>query len=90
VFTSVSNYLIVPYGGWLGEGPPELTLNAAEVAEVIEAPLAALANSAIYHTELWRRGGAEHLVHFYDFGAYRIWGATGRILHSLLSLLPEA
>ncbi|MGH2515866.1 MAG: NUDIX hydrolase, partial [Ktedonobacterales bacterium] len=47
VFTSVSNYLIVPYAGWLGEGMPELRVNAAEVAEVIEAPLAALADSAI-------------------------------------------
>lgn len=90
VFTSVSNYLIVPYVGWLGEGLPALTPSASEVAEVIQAPLAALADPAIYHTELWRRGGTEHLVHFYDFGEYRIWGATGRMLHSLLSLLPEA
>lgn len=89
VFTGVSNYLIVPYVGWLGEGLPTLTPNPAEVAEVIRAPIAALADPAIYHTELWRRGGMEHLIHFYDFGAYRIWGATGRILHSLLSLLPE-
>ena len=89
VFTSVSNYLIVPYVGWLGEGFPALAPNVAEVAEVIQAPLAALADPAIYHTELWRRGGSEHLIHFYDYGRYRIWGATGRILHSLLSLLPE-
>lgn len=89
VFTSVSNYLIVPYVGWLGEGYPTLLANPSEVAEVIGAPLAGLANPAIYHTELWRAGGAEHLIHFYDYGAYRIWGATGRMLHSLLSLLPE-
>lgn len=89
VFTSVSNYLIVPYVGWLGAGPPAVVPNIAEVAEVIQASLAALADPAIYHAELWRRGSTEHLVHFYDYGPYRIWGATGRMLHSLLSLLPE-
>lgn len=89
VFAAVSNFLIQPYVGWLGEGLPLLTLNAHEVAEVIEAPLAALAEPAIYHTEVWRRAGAEHLVHFYDFGSYRIWGATARMLHSLLAMLPE-
>lgn len=90
VFTAVSNYLVVPYVGWLGDDLPALAPNPTEVAEVIEAPLAALADPAIYHTELWQRGGMEHLVHFYDLGPYRIWGATGRMLHSLLSLLPEA
>lgn len=88
VFSAVSNFLIQPYVGWLGEGAPSLTPNPAEVSEVIHAPLAALADPAIYHTEVWSRGGIEHLVHFYDFGAYRIWGATGRMLNTLLALLP--
>src|SRR5262249_45831303 len=43
VWAAVSDFLIQPYVGWLGEGLPLLTPNAAEVAEVIEAPLAALA-----------------------------------------------
>ena len=88
VFSAVSNFLIQPYVGWLGEGAPALTPNPAEVSEVIHAPLAALADPAIYHTEVWSRGGFEHLVHFYDFGAYRIWGATGRMLNTLLAALP--
>ena len=89
VFTAVSNFLVVPYAGWMGEGLPALRPNPSEVAEIIQAPLAGLDDAAIYHREIWRRGGAEHLIHFYDYGAYRIWGATGRMLHSLLSLLPE-
>jgi 8-oxo-dGTP pyrophosphatase MutT (NUDIX family) len=88
VYAAVSNFVIQPYVGWLGEGLPSLAPNPAEVAEVIEAPLAALAEPEIYHSELWRRAGIEHLIHFYDFGAYRIWGATGRMLYSLLELLP--
>ncbi len=84
-----SNFLILPYVGWLGEGRPQITPSAAEVAEVFDAPLAALDDPAIMHTEIWRRGAQEHLVHFFDYGAYTIWGATGRILRSLLDLLPN-
>jgi 8-oxo-dGTP pyrophosphatase MutT (NUDIX family) len=89
VFAGVSNFLILPYVGWLGEGRPQLTPNPREVAEVFDAPLATLADPAIYHSELWHRGNEAHTIHFFDFGAYRIWGATGRILQSLLDLLPD-
>jgi 8-oxo-dGTP pyrophosphatase MutT (NUDIX family) len=89
VFTVVSNFLITPIVGWLGEGPVTLAPNPTEVAEVIEAPLAALADPAIFHAEEWVRDGRPHPVYFYDFGPYRIWGATARILHELLGLLPR-
>lgn len=84
----VSNFLVSPYVGWLGEGLPALRPQASEVAEVIEAPISALDDHLIYHEEIWTRGGATHAVHFYDFGPYRIWGFTGRLLHLLLALLP--
>ena len=87
-YVSVSDFVVTTYVGWLGEGLPALTPSRSEVAEVIEAPLSALDDPAIYHEELWTRGGAAHTVMFYDFGAYRIWGLTGRLLHHLLSLLP--
>jgi 8-oxo-dGTP pyrophosphatase MutT (NUDIX family) len=84
-----SDYLILPYVGWLGEGRPQLTPNLAEVAEVFDAPLAALDDPAIMHAELWRRGDQEHEVLFFHYGPYTIWGATGRILRTLLDLLPD-
>jgi 8-oxo-dGTP pyrophosphatase MutT (NUDIX family) len=87
-YTVVSNFLVTPYVGWLGEGLPALRPQTAEVAEIIEAPLSALDDHLIYHTEQWTRGGVTHAVHFYDFGPYRIWGFTGRLLNDLLALLP--
>lgn len=87
-FTVVSNFFVTPYVGWLGEGLPALHPQESEVAEIIEAPLSALDDPGIYHSELWSRGGESHAVHFYDFGAYRIWGLTGRMLNQLLALLP--
>jgi 8-oxo-dGTP pyrophosphatase MutT (NUDIX family) len=88
VTATVSNFAVAPYLGWLPEGLPPLLPNPAEVAEVIEAPLAALAEPAIFHEERWSRGSLAHTVYFYDFGPYRVWGLTGRILHTLLALLP--
>lgn len=87
-YTVVSNFLVTPYVGWLGEGLPTLNPQASEVAEIIEAPVSALDDELIYHTEMWSRGGEAHTVHFYDLGPYRIWGLTGRLLHELLALLP--
>ena len=88
VLAAVSNFFVTPFVGWLGEGVLPLQPNPSEVAEVIEAPLYALADPAIYHTEQWRRGGMAYTIHFYDFGAYRIWGLTGRMLRTLLDRLP--
>jgi 8-oxo-dGTP pyrophosphatase MutT (NUDIX family) len=84
-----SDYLILPYVGWLGEGRPQVTPNPGEVAEVFDAPLSALDDPSILRSEIWRRGTQEHQVLFFDYGAYTIWGATGRILRSLLDLLPD-
>jgi 8-oxo-dGTP pyrophosphatase MutT (NUDIX family) len=88
VFSVVSNFLVAPFVGWLGEGTPALQPNPQEVAEVIYAPLRELANPAIFHEEIWTRGGLEHTIYFFDLGPHRIWGLTGRILRSLLATLP--
>ncbi|GHO45133.1 NUDIX hydrolase [Ktedonospora formicarum] len=87
VFTVVSNFLIVPVVGYLAQGPGELILQRSEVAETIVAPLAALADPSIARVEHWTRGEKTRSVYFFDYNAYCIWGATGRILHTLLSLL---
>ncbi len=89
VFTIVSNYLIMPVVAYLPRGLGELQLQASEVTELILAPLQALADPAIAHTEQWVRGDTARTVYFYDYGPYRIWGATGRILSMLLELLHD-
>ncbi|HEY1387293.1 MAG TPA: CoA pyrophosphatase [Ktedonobacterales bacterium] len=90
LFTVVSNFWVTPVVGWLAGGLPPLTPNPDEVEEIIEAPVSALADPAIFHTETWVRGGTAREVHFYDYGPYRIWGLTGHILSTLLALLPPA
>lgn len=89
VFTVVSNFLILPVVAYLPQGPGQLLAQASEVAEVLLLPLSALSDPAIAHTEIWSNGGRTRPVYFYDYGSLRIWGATGRILASLLTLLNE-
>src|SRR2546426_11068749 len=81
VFTVVSNFLITPVVAHLPGGPGTLQLQASEVAEVIFLPLEGLADPAIYHAEQWMRDGMPRTVYFYDYGSYRIWGATARMLN---------
>jgi 8-oxo-dGTP pyrophosphatase MutT (NUDIX family) len=89
VFTVVSNYLITPVVAFLPQGPGTLKLQESEVAELLIVSLPKLANPAIASTQRWTRGDRSRLVHFYDYDAYRIWGATGRILSMLFELLSE-
>jgi 8-oxo-dGTP pyrophosphatase MutT (NUDIX family) len=90
VFTVVSNFLITPVVGYLPEGPGKLQLQMSEVAEIILLPLQGLANPAIYHTEQWMQDNVPHTVYFFDYASYRIWGATARMLNTLLELLRDA
>ena len=90
VFTVVSNYMITPVVGFLPDGLGTLHLQPSEVAETIIAPLVELANPAIFHTEQWEREDKVRTIYFYDYGAYRIWGATGRILTTFLATLEPS
>ncbi len=90
VFTVVSNYLITPLVAFLPHGPGPLHLQTSEVTELILAPLAALADPDIAHTELWSRNGQTRTVYFYQYDSHVIWGATGRILAHLLDTLAQA
>lgn len=90
VHTFVSGILIVPFVGALG-ARPALRPNEAEIAEVLEYPLDALADG---QTEVeWARDGAVYRGYAYEMGDHTIWGATARILHAFLELagaVPEA
>jgi len=90
VFTVVSNFLITPVVAYLPDGTGTLRKQESEVSEIIFLPLQGLANPAIYHTEQWVRENVPHTVSFFNYGIYRIWGATAHMLTMLLELLKEA
>jgi 8-oxo-dGTP pyrophosphatase MutT (NUDIX family) len=87
VFTVVSNFVVTPVVAFLPHGLGPLRLQTSEVAELIVLPLYELTNPDIFHTEEWTRADITRTVYFFDYGGYRIWGATGRMLNELLTLL---
>jgi 8-oxo-dGTP pyrophosphatase MutT (NUDIX family) len=86
VHTTVSGILIVPFVGML-DGRPALHPNAAEIAQVLEYPLRtlALAETPVRYV----RGDRVDRGFAYEMDGATIWGATARILHSLLEQLKE-
>jgi 8-oxo-dGTP pyrophosphatase MutT (NUDIX family) len=83
---TITEFRIQPFVGVLPEGATWQP-NADEVDLVLEVPLAALLDPAIRRTERRSARGLEYEVDFYTYGSHVIWGATGRILRNLLSLV---
>jgi len=82
--TTVTDFYVEPFVGAIPH-PYALRPAAAEIAEVIEAPVAALLDPR----SLERRtleGRAEPTL-FYHYGPHVIWGATARMLKELLDAL---
>ncbi len=88
VYVPVSGFIITPVVARMKQGqePVEIVFspNPHEVAEVIEVPLRALRDEAIHRTELRTVNGLTQHIHYYTYGPYEIWGATGRIIFEFL------
>jgi 8-oxo-dGTP pyrophosphatase MutT (NUDIX family) len=85
VHTFVSGILVVPFVGLLAERPAYRP-NEDEIDEILEYGLDELVAA---ETDVeWVRDGGRYRGYAYEMGPNTIWGATARILHSLLELVP--
>lgn len=84
--TFVTNYLIHPFVGLIPAGLA-WTVSEREVDQVLELPLAALREGKT-RTRLERRG-ISFETDAYVVEEHLIWGATARILESLLERMQE-
>lgn len=84
VHTHVTGVLIVPFVGFLARDP-QFTPNQAEIDEVLEFPLRELARAGEERDFEWE--GQRFRTFVYDMEGQVIWGATARILWSLIELL---
>ena len=84
VHTRVTGILIVPFVGLLRRDPA-FTLNAEEIADVLEFPLADLIAAASERE--FEHEGVMYLTQVFEMDGHVIWGATARILSSFLELL---
>lgn len=62
---------------------PAFRPEPAEVAEILEIPLASLLDPALHHLEEWQIRGLPAQVPFYALGGHQVWGATAMILSEL-------
>jgi 8-oxo-dGTP pyrophosphatase MutT (NUDIX family) len=81
---TVTNFYVEPYVAAVPQ-PYVWRPAEAEIAEVIEAPIASLMDPAILEKK--PMPGRDGLVLFYHFGNHVIWGATAKILSDLLEAL---
>jgi len=86
ITTFVSNSFITPIVG-IVDGIPELTADPGEVARIMTVPLHELAREDTYRNEWWATERGDINIHFFELDDETIWGATGRLLHQLLTAI---
>ena len=84
VHTFLRGSHIVPVVGVVAR-PPALVASPAEVDEAYWVPLDALVVPGVHHRELWRYGADALPMEFFELADDTIWGATARMLVTLLA-----
>jgi 8-oxo-dGTP pyrophosphatase MutT (NUDIX family) len=87
ISTVVTGYMIAPWVGVISCS--ELVPNPGEIAEVLEVPLTRLQEPGVRRDQRFIRKGLMQCSPAYDIGPHIVWGATARILASLLDLLAD-
>lgn len=78
-----TSFDVTPFVGFL-TSHPELKPNPDEIEEIIFAPLDFFKDTKNLHFEDRDYFGQKYPVPFFSYGNHSIWGATGRIILSLL------
>ncbi|MFX1532761.1 MAG: NUDIX hydrolase [Promethearchaeota archaeon] len=87
--TTVTDFVVVPYVGWIKKTRclGNLKGNPFEIEKFLEVPLGHLTNPNNYIARQSFLGDESVVIHFWEFEEDIIWGATGRIVFSFLTLL---
>jgi 8-oxo-dGTP pyrophosphatase MutT (NUDIX family) len=86
---SITRFKIAPVVAHI-QWPYTFVPDQQEVARVFTIPLSWLADSANYRIEQWQREGKSIPVLFYEeYDGEVLWGATARMVQSLLSCLQN-
>lgn len=82
--TFSTRFTLVAFLGLSHFSIPNLEVNHSEVDEVFSVDIADLLSEEVYHRELWKRGGEEREMHFFEVDQDLIWGATAFVTVELL------
>ena len=86
VYIPVSSFCVYPYVGFTAL-PFPLRSDPNEVAQVIEASVDQLLESAAQGLERRERDGQAFEIPFYRISGHKVWGATAMILAEFIALL---
>lgn len=79
---------VTPFVGVVAERPV-LKIDAHEVDEVLEIPLARIVEPGALHEGIEHFAGLDIPTWQFDYKRIHIWGATARILHGFLEAVAE-
>jgi 8-oxo-dGTP pyrophosphatase MutT (NUDIX family) len=85
---TTSGFVVTPVVGFLADGAA-FAPHEFEVAEVLELPFARFLDPTVHRLETFEHEGELVTSHTYEVDGRRVWGATGRIVASLLRALGE-
>jgi hypothetical protein len=88
ITTYVSNSHITPVLARI-DGEPLLEGDVGEVARVFTVPLIELTRPDTYRSEWWSTPRGDINLHFFELDDETIWGATGRLLYQLLTVMTR-
>ncbi len=86
---TITEFIVTPIVGFFPY-PYPFKVSEAEIAELIEVPLASLINENNFSEREIFRGGQGEIVFAYQYGKHIIWGATARILNQFLDLITSS
>jgi len=89
VWIPVSNFELRPFVATVATRPV-LVPHDAEVAAIVELPLAALYDEEVFGTEEFSGAGFRLSAGAYRYGGVRVWGATALTLGMLVHVLDRA
>lgn len=81
--TAVSGYIIRPFVAQI-PFPYPFVPDPGEVDRILLPALSAFADPALQREEMWERDGGRFPITFFDIGDEVVWGATARLLKTLL------
>ncbi|MFN2138544.1 MAG: NUDIX hydrolase [Candidatus Promineifilaceae bacterium] len=88
IYVPPSDYEVHPFvARYTGEDGPTFRAQPREVAQVIEAPLAALLDPGARVEETRHVGGQDIRVPYFALGEHKVWGATAVMLSELVERL---
>lgn len=88
IYIPPSNFCVQPVAAAL-DAPFAFTPHEAEVAVLLDVPLAALRDPAARRVETRDHLGARTEIPFFDLGGHKVWGATAMILAELAEVLED-